>query len=337
MATSTEEQEEIEVNFRLDEEGRTAPTKVTTTTTTEAAIDPPPTLEYRSRTVQTTFCYGDDDGNDTTTKSLDADEEQDLLDELLLDCEMADSGLMPRTFWMPAHGKGAECTLEQLALDIFRYHVPQDAVYDHDTSGAEWWVQIRPSPPAGRYAMHALADLDDEISRQGIWFHWDKDEDLRQLMGGDTTYIHPHLSTVTYLTPYGAPTLAVNRRIHPLTGQWIEPQEGGDQAFLCWPRKGKHLSFDGRFLHAAPPDLLPEDARLNTTATVSKNMTPDQRKQMRRQRRVTFLVSLTWSIHVRVYALSFVFSGLIDRFFFKLIRSIFGSITSLSMFIHSRC
>eukprot|EP00977_Amphora_coffeiformis_P005654 scaffold1189_cov194-Amphora_coffeaeformis.AAC.11 len=289
----TAQQEEIELNFRLDEEGRTAPTK-TRTSTEAASKNPPPTLDYRSQTVQTTFCYCNDDGGD---KPLDTEAEQALLDELLLDCEMADSGLMPRTFWMPAHGKDAQCTLEQFALDIFRHHVPQDAVYDPDTSGAEWWVQIRPSPPAGRYAMHAKADLDDEISRQGIWFHWDKDEDLRQLMGGDTTYIHPHLSTVTYLTPHGAPTLAINRRIHPLTGEWIEPTEGdNDQAFLSWPGKGKHLSFDGRFLHAAPPDLLPEDARLSASTTLSaatsKDMTPDQRKQVRRQRRVTFLVNI---------------------------------------------
>ena len=280
---SAVEQEEIELNFRLDEEGRTAPTKTTTT----EDDDPVPTLDYRSQTVQTTFCYRN--VYDNSDKPLDAEAEQ----VLLLDCEMADSGLMPRTFWMPARGKEAGCSLEQFALDVFRHHVPEDAVYDPDTSGAEWWVQIRPSPPAGRYAMHAAADLDDEISRQGIWFHWDKDEDLRQLMGGDTTYIHPHLSTVTYLTPHGAPTLAVNRRIHPLTGKWIEPSEAGkDHGFLSWPRQGKHLSFDGRFLHAAPPDLLPKNARLSATTTTSKDVTSDQRKQIRRQRRVTFLVNI---------------------------------------------
>ena len=282
--------EEIELNFRLDGEGRTGPT---TTTPTEEAKDPPQALDYRSQTVQTSFRYCSVDDNDD--KPLDAEGEQALLDELLLDCEISDSGLMPRTFWMPAHGKAAACTLEQFALDIFRHHVPEDAVYDRDTSGAEWWVQIRPSPPAGRYAMHAQADLDDEISRQGVNFHWDKDENLRQIMGGDTTYIHPHLSTVTYLTPHGAPTLAVNRRIHPLTGQWIEPDRDKDQAFLSWPRKGKHLSFDGRFLHAAPPELLPEDSRLSDTTisgTSKDNLTSDQRKQVSRQRRVTFLVNI---------------------------------------------
>ena len=28
--------------------------------------------------------------------------------------------------------------------------------------------------------------------------------------------------------------------------------------YLSWPRRGKHLCFDGRYLHAAPADLMPE-------------------------------------------------------------------------------
>ena len=88
------------------------------------------------------------------------------------------------------------CFLEKLALQIFHRHVPQSSkcYYDINTSGAEWWVQIRPSPPAGRYSMLANGDTDDEITKSGISFHWDKDEDLRLLCGG-SMYIHPHLST----------------------------------------------------------------------------------------------------------------------------------------------
>lgn len=313
-----QEQEEIEVNFRLDGEGRTAPT--TAGTTTETSDDdpshhrgpPPAAVDYRSQTVQTSICYCNDDDDDDKSRILidSQTEEQAVLDELLLDCEMADSALMPRTFWMPAHGRRQPaCTLEQFALDVFHHHVRKKTTtttttvenYDPETSGAEWWVQIRPSPPAGRYAvLHAGADDDDDISKQGIWFHWDKDEDLRQLMGDDTTYIHPHLSTVTYLSSHGAPTLTVNRRIHPLTGKWIQPNDGDDnddagqqdQAFISWPRRGKHLSFDGRFLHAAPPELLPEHARLTDPALSAATADPDRRRRIRRQRRVTFLVNI---------------------------------------------
>lgn len=284
-----QEQQEIELNFRLDEHGRTAPTSEPPNGAEKA-----PTLDYRSQTVQTTIGFA----SSTTDHSSGGDKDtaqQSLLDELLFDCEIADSGLMPRTFWMAAQGRSPACSLEQLALDIFRHHTTPGVYYDPATSGAEWWVQIRPSPPAGRYAMHAKEELDDEISRQGIWFHWDKDEDLRQIMGGDTTYLHPHLSTVTYLTPHGAPTLAVNRRIHPLMGQWLDQEEEYDEAWISWPRQGKHLSFDGRFLHAAPPDLLPDEfraAKLDETEKVDTAMSSQDRKLNRRQRRVTFLVNI---------------------------------------------
>ena len=50
-------------------------------------------------------------------------------------------------------------------------------------------------------------DDEEEMEKNGIHFHWDKDEDLRLLMGGNM-YIHPHISTVTYLTNIGPPTVA---------------------------------------------------------------------------------------------------------------------------------
>lgn len=312
MTEKEEVSTEIELNFRLDENGRTAPTTTTAEQQGGAFVTSPPAVDYRSQTVQTTLVYAAVAANDDDDNNKDIIEGNEaLLDEILLDCEIADSGLMPRTFWMPAHGKLPRCSLEQMAWQVFHHHVPADAVYDHATSGAEWWVQIRPSPSAaGRYTMHAAEDLNDEISRNGIWFHWDKDEDLRQIMGGDTTYIHPHLSTVTYLTPHGAPTLAINRRIHPLTGEWIVPssassssssddntEEQGDQAWISWPKRGKHLSFDGRYLHAAPPDLLPLDARHRPVAPNQSVDDPAQRKVLRRQRRVTFLVNLWLNYH----------------------------------------
>lgn len=324
-----QETEELEINFRLDENGRTAPTTTTampskngadnaTTTPTPS----PPTFDYRSQTVQAKICYmsmGSSSGNEETGTSL--------LDDLLFDCEIADNGLMPRTFWMPApldnddeednaadpksnHKNAPRCSLEQMALDVFRHHVPTDAVYDRTTSGAEWWVQIRPSPSkAGRYQMHMSADElnEDEISQQGIWYHWDKDEDLRQIMGGDTTYIHPHLSTVTYFTGHGAPTLAIDCRIHPLKGTWLDDANNDDdddkedtichrhrhEAWISWPKQAKHLSFDGRYLHAAMPDLLPDHAR-DLTKQIPKT---DNRCEARRHYRVTFLVNIWLNYH----------------------------------------
>lgn len=137
--------------------------------------------------------------------------------------------------------------------------------------------------------------MTDEISRKGIWWHWDKDEDLRQLLGGDY-FIHPHISTVTYLTSHGAPTIAVNRRVHPFTGDVLVQDDSHDEAFISWPRQGKHLSFDGRYLHGATPDLLPEQV-LQQSQPVSHNAKNDSSesenvKITRRQRRVTFLVNI---------------------------------------------
>lgn len=110
------------------------------------------------------------------------------------------------------------------------------------------WCQLRPSPEAGRYTMYE--DKPDDISRTGISFHWDKDEDLR-LMAGGNLYLHPHLSTVTYMTGLGSPTLVVNNRISPFSGEWMVPgEEGSDEkkveGLVSWPTQGKHTSFDGR-------------------------------------------------------------------------------------------
>lgn len=93
-------------------------------------------------------------------------------------------------------------------------------------------------------------DEPDEISQTGISFHWDKDEDLRMMAGGNL-YVHPHLSTVTYMTDLGSPTFVANCRVNNLNGEWIVPGEAGSagekvQAFVSWPKRGKHMSFDGR-------------------------------------------------------------------------------------------
>ena len=185
-----------------------------------------------------------------------------------------------------------------MALDVFHHHVPKDYQFDPSTSGAEWWVQIRPSPPSvGRYSMHDPQP--DGMSKTGISFHWDKDEDLRLLAGG-SLYVHPYLSTVTYLTDLGAPTMVVNCRVNYATGEWILPEETVE-GFVSWPRQGKHLSFDGRFLHAAPPDLM-EDGLFERQCKIPEEeeeatndpKAAERRRKIleRRHRRVTFLVNV---------------------------------------------
>lgn len=180
-------------------------------------------------------------------------------------------------------------------MQIFHHHVPKSSnfYYDEATSGSEWWVQIRPSPPAGRYSMLADESKDDkdDLAKSGISFHWDKDEDLRLLCGG-SMYIHPHLSTVTYLTDIGAPTMVLSKRVDSMTGENIV-EECDTSGFIAWPKTGKHLSFDGRYLHAAPSDLM-ERGAFDEQCKFAKEGLGDKQKKVaeRRHRRVTFLVNI---------------------------------------------
>jgi|AntRauTorckE5430_2_1112549.scaffolds.fasta_scaffold09086_1 hypothetical protein len=274
---------EVELQLRLDPEGRTIASEDFCKSASSLG-GKEVKMDYSSKTVLTSLAE-----TGTETGSIDSK----LFDDLLYDCEIADCALLPRTFWMHCDGK-PRCILEQMALEVFKHHVKDGVVFDPSTSGAEWWVQIRPSPPAGRYnLLDDKEDKDkdaDDLETTGICFHWDKDEDLRLMMGG-TMYIHPHISTVTYMSDSGAPTTALNYTVNSFTGEYFPPSD--ESAYLSWPKKGKHLSFDGRFLHAAPSNLMPKGA-FQKQIKISDDITDLKKRkiQTRRQRRVTFLVNI---------------------------------------------
>lgn len=305
----------MELSLRLDQDGRTtydlSAVVAAPSSASSSASSSHSSVDYSSKTVLTKLA------DVTGTKA------SGLLDDLLFDAEIADCALLPRTFWMPAEGMKPRCRLEQMAMEVFHKHVPAEGyTYDKNTSGAEWWVQIRPSPSAGRYSMLSDASpsttsgendncsngkddemskndssnaKDDDMSKSGISFHWDKDEDLRLAMGGNL-YIHPHLSTVTYLTDLGAPTAALNYRVDPTTGAYIEPNSQGENssAYISWPKQGKHLSFDGGLLHAAPGDLLKSGEFAEQCKCDLTGISNEKEKHVvqRRHRRVTFLVNV---------------------------------------------
>ena len=50
---------------------------------------------------------------------------------------------------------------------------------------------------------------------EGIEFHWDVDEHFCDLPHGGGVHVHPTLSTVTYLSALGAPTLVLHTRRAP--------------------------------------------------------------------------------------------------------------------------
>jgi len=284
--------EEMELQLRLDSNGRT--TTITnndnitkSNSNNNNTNNNTVTMDYTSKTVSTILT------NNTNVK---------FMDDLYLDCEVADCAILPRTFWVPAKGMKPRCTLEQCALEIFHHHIDKNNMtYDETTSGCEWWVQIRPSPPTGRYSMlvekkngnekntkkEKETNKHQEEESMGICFHWDKDEDLRLLTDG-TMYIHPHLSTVSYFTSFGPPTIVLNYQVHPFTGAHQLPSNTTD-AYLSWPKQGKHLSFDGRFLHGAPFDLMEPGSFEQQIATPNNN---NNKIQKRRQRRITFLVNI---------------------------------------------
>ena len=173
MEESTEETTTMELSLRLDTEGRTSYDPETISSTAidanggdeqkkPAAIQQPDdvniepntkrskksdtnseelpslstkttiaTLDYSSKTIQTNL------SNITSIQ-----QQEDAMNDLLFDCEIADSGLLPRTFWISADNTKPRCYLEKLALEVFHHHVPNGYVYDKSTSGAEWWVQL---------------------------------------------------------------------------------------------------------------------------------------------------------------------------------------------------
>lgn len=139
MEESTEETTTMELSLSLDSDGRTKydkqkkpdiePNAKRLKASDENEVSPSSiaTLDYSSKTIQT---------------NLSTSIQEDAMNDLLFDCEIADSGLLPRTFWISADNTKPRCYLEKLALEIFQHHVPNRYVYDKSTSGAEWWVQL---------------------------------------------------------------------------------------------------------------------------------------------------------------------------------------------------
>lgn len=177
---------------------------------------------------------------DTSTRCYDGairSRRADGFDELRRDCALAASPLLPQdTFWIGAGAK-PRCALEALALEIYAFHASASPLRDASASGAEWWAQVK--------APGAVEEADREVG-----FHWDKDEAAHACHG---MYVFPALSTVTYLTDGGAPTVILRRTPDPFSGDVSPAPIDGAEA--CWPASGRHLAFDGRLLHAAPAAL----------------------------------------------------------------------------------
>ena len=126
---------------------------------------------------------------DYSTKALMFDNfDEDLRKQFIHDCEASIAPELPMTFWLSMNDK-PRCMLEKMAKKIFNTHIKDKSGLDPKSCGCEWWVQVRPSE--GK-----RINSNSSEAKNGIQFHWDKDETLRDVGGG--IFIHPHLSTVTY-------------------------------------------------------------------------------------------------------------------------------------------
>lgn len=150
-------------------------------------------------------------------------------------------GLGGSSFWVGAEG-APRTPLEHFALDVWALHMRGRAPAECDParSGVEYWVQRRGSQmPRGA---------------QSINWHFDKDEELREAHG---LFVHPFISTVTYLSDAGAPTVVMPVQIE-LDGSGARASEAGGSAAaatVSYPRRGRHLAFTGRALHGCPLEL----------------------------------------------------------------------------------
>ena len=167
------------------------------------------------------------------------------------------------TWWISApdvdsagHGSG----LEALAAATFRFHTAALTDWDPQSSGVEWWVQVRNSEVGG-------------YDHEEVEWHWDDDQ-LRSTRTGER--IHPTISTVSYLTNAPmAPTLVVEKRIS--AGDILQPSQQ-QRVWASWPRAGKHIAFDGRLLHCASPLLSGNNntsVRISFVANVWLNHVPE--------------------------------------------------------------
>lgn len=155
------------------------------------------------------------------------------VEDLQRDCDAVDARTNACTFWLPA-SKAPRTALEALAAAIFKHHTATCGDFDKDASGMEWWAQHKPSGN----------------------LHWDQDV---QRSASTDIHVYPHISTVTYLTHGGSPTVVFEGLEGPGSSN-TDPrrdQQGklATSVCVCHPTVGKHMCFDGRFLHGAVATL----------------------------------------------------------------------------------
>lgn len=89
--------------------------------------------------------------------------------------------------------------------------------------------------------------------------HFDADYGLEEQLPNYT--LHPRVATITYFSDTGVPTLILDKRSPPPSDPEKKALNGHvHNAWLSHPRLGKHVAFDGRFLHGGPGEYFPSVA-----------------------------------------------------------------------------
>ena len=141
------------------------------------------------------------------------------------------------TYWRPLYNAQGEFLRPRFYIEaaiqmLYEMDMGQKTPHARVTGG-EWWIQKR--------------DLKEDIG-----FHHDKDEAMASLK---STMKFPEVSTVTYLTGQGAPTVVFNQTTPDGNGAMpITPRHG----VLSYPLKNRHLRFQGNLQHGVPAFLAPE-------------------------------------------------------------------------------
>jgi len=164
-------------------------------------------------------------------------------DAFLADCAALHGALRRsaayRSFWVGSQD-APRCAAEAFAQGVAAFHGAGDQ------GGAELWVQLR--------------------GDEALPFHWDTDQRLREETGA---WRHPDVSTVTYGTGAGAPTVVLPGAYDGANVVAVDDTVERGRAFACgfsraiaaYPAPGRHVAFDGALLHGVPPSTTRRSAR----------------------------------------------------------------------------
>ena len=148
---------------------------------------------------------------------------------------------------------------------------------------------------------------EDQTPRKvkSLGFHWDENygENQESESGRTTAKITrrnklPWISTVSYMSDLGAPTVAVPvspfdiEQSLPKSKEHFENDENElivSEGYVSFPKIGKHMAFNGHYLHGVPAELVDEEGAPLRNFDGAGAMVKSENKPYLR---VTFLVNI---------------------------------------------